>query len=302
MLAEQTKTCAKPVTNQQVAALLAQVAGCLEEQGANVFRVRAYRTAAQVLQARHEPIAILLDREGQEGIERLHGIGHSLAHSIGEIVQTGKLRLLERLRGELRGEDPLGGLPSIGPQLAKRVRQQLGIDSLEDLELAAYDGRLAAVPGFGLKRVRAVRDVLAGRFGRRGPPAGAVRRGPQQPGVAELLDIDAQYRSQAGAGRLPSAAPKRFNPTGAAWLPILHTERGSRHYTVMYSNTARAHESAAVHDWVVILRDDKRGRGQWTVITSSYSPLEGRRVVRGREEECRAYYDDLVTQKELPLA
>jgi putative hydrolase len=58
----------------------------------------------------------------------------------------------------------------------------------------------------------------------------------------------------------------------------------------MYSNTGRAHELGATHDWVVIAREDKGARGQWTVITSRMGRLKGKRVVRGREDECAEWY------------
>jgi putative hydrolase len=109
--------------------------------------------------------------------------------------------------------------------------------------------------------------------------------------VAELLDIDREYREKAAADRLPRIAPRRFNPTGEAWLPILHTDRDDRHYTALFSNTARAHELGMTDDWVVIYRDDRRSDGQWTVITSRFGQLEGRRIVRGREAECSTYYE-----------
>jgi putative hydrolase len=64
------------------------------------------------------------------------------------------------------------------------------------------------------------------------------------------------------------------------------------HYTALYSNTARAHELDMIHDWVVIYRDDQDGDGQWTVITSQFGPLRGKRIVRGREDECRHYYEE----------
>jgi putative hydrolase len=291
----------QPLSNAIIAQALAEMAVLLEAQAANPFRIHAYRSAAQVIQAYDEPVAELLEREGFAGLEQLPGIGESLAHHIEELVCTGKLRMLERLRGELLGEDPLASLPGIGPQLADRIRTQLGIESLEDLEAAAYDGRLAAVPGVGMKRVRAVRDVLAGRLGRKVPAAKGPPPQPSDPSVSELLDIDREYRVLAEKGRLPLAAPKRFNPTGAAWLPILHTERGSRRYMVLYSNSAQAHEIGTVYNWVVILREDEEGSGQWTVITSRYGRTKGLRIVRGREAECRDCYDQMVVQRELPF-
>ena len=137
-----------------------------------------------------------------------------------------------------------------------------------------------------------MRESLAGRLHRGLPPAARLRTPPSgdQPPVAEPLELDRQYRKNALADRLPRIAPRRFNPTGQAWLPILHTQRGENHYTVLSSNTAHAHELAATHDWVVIYRDDHAGAGQWTVVTARYGPLQGRRVVHGREAECQAYY------------
>ena len=108
--------------------------------------------------------------------------------------------------------------------------------------------------------------------------------------VAELLDIDDQYRRLAKQGHLPRIAPRRFNPTGEAWLPILHTQRGNRQYTALFSNTARAHELGTTHDWVVIYRDDKNDHGRWTIISALYGRLLGRRIIRGREDECEVHY------------
>ena len=78
-----------------------------------------------------------------------------------------------------------------------------------------------------------------------------------------------------------------------AWLPILHTQRGDRHYTAMFSNTARAHRLGTTHDWVILYQDGESGAHQCTVITSHQGPLEGRRIVRGREAECQEYFERL---------
>jgi hypothetical protein len=105
--------------------------------------------------------------------------------------------------------------------------------------------------------------------------------------VGVLLDVDREYRDLARRGVLPKIAPRRFNPSGEAWLPVLHTERGPWSFTVLYSNTARAHELQRTDDWVVIYfhRDDAP-EGLRTVVTETHGPLAGERVVRGREAEC----------------
>jgi len=115
--------------------------------------------------------------------------------------------------------------------------------------------------------------------------------------IAELLDIDGSYRRLAELDRLPRIAPRRFNPEGKAWLPILHTQRGDRHYTALFSNTARAHEMGATGDWVVVYRDDDADHGQWTVITAGLGRLKGRRIIRGLEQQCAAYYATQGTSK-----
>ena len=178
-------------------------------------------------------------------------------------------------------------VPEIGPKLAKRLHEELGIETLNELEAAAKDGRLGQVHGMGKKRVQAVGESLAGR---RFLEKRQLQESRSQIPVAELLDVDHQYRKLANLDELPRIAPRSFNPTGEAWLPILHCERGNRHYTALFSNTSRAHELGTVRDWVVIYRDDPSGHGRWTVITANFGPLQGRRIVVGREPECVLFY------------
>ncbi len=281
-----------PLGNGEIAERLDKIAASLEAQGANPFRVRAYRTAAQTLRELDQPVAEILRREDLGGLERLPGIGRSLAHTIDGMVRTGRCALLDRLQAGNAPEKLFATVPDIGPGLARQIHEQLGIETLAELEAAAGDGRLARVPGMGPKRVRAVRESLAGRFRREARAKPAPRSEPSdEPPVAELLDVDRRYRLLAELGRLPRVAPRRFNPTQEAWLPVLHAQHGSRHYTARYSNTARAHELGTTRDWVVISRDAPDGHGQWTVITGRYGKLRNRRVVRGREAECTAHYE-----------
>jgi DNA polymerase (family X) len=281
-----------PLNNEQIAARLGEVAELLEAQGANAFRVRAYRSAAQTLRGLDRQVHEILDRDGMEGLTRLTGIGISLGRSIEQLARTGRLGLLLRLQGHAGPERLFVTLPGVGLETASRIHEHLGIESLQELEAAAYDGRLGRVPGMGAKRVRGIREALAGRFQHRPTVPAKTSLGmlSHQPPVSELLDTDREYREKAKAGQLRRIAPQRFNPTGDAWLPVLHTQRGSNHYTALYSNTGRAHELGMTHDWVVIYRDDHGGHGQWTVVTARYGPLHGRRIVRGRESECGAYY------------
>lgn len=131
----------------------------------------------------------------------------------------------------------------------------VGLGLARSIHLLAHDGRLASVIGLGPKRIAGIRDALAGRL-----------------------------------GRLRRIAPRRFNPNREAWLLVLHTRRGERHYTALFSNTARAHEMGRTHDWVVIFFDADSRERQCAVVTALRGPLAGKRVVRGRKRECENWY------------
>jgi len=278
--------------NDAIAQQLEEVAEHLEAQNANPFRVQAYRNAAGTIRQLTLPAHQILEERGIDGLLDLPGIGSSLANAIQQLLRTGTLPLLERLRGEHSPERILRTVPFLGRELARRIQEQLGIETLAELQRAAWDGRLAQVPGMGRKRIEAIRDSLAGRFLRHVSPLATLVTKPESdfPPVAELLDVDEEYRRLVELDRLPKIAPRRFNPDGKAWLPILHTHRGTRHYTALFSNTARAHELGTTRDWVVIYRDDAGDHGQWTVITAGLGKLKGKRIVRGRENECLAHH------------
>jgi predicted flap endonuclease-1-like 5' DNA nuclease len=284
----ENKTQAESI-NFAVATRLDEVAQILEEQGANTFRVGAYRRAGAMLRNLKRPIDQIVRAEGLDGLQKLPGIGETLARFIHQLVITGRLPMLDRLRGE---SDPIALLrtvPGIGKVMAERLHDELGIETLEELESAAHDGRLAKVLGFGEKRLAGIRDSLATRLGRmRTPPRPMPARG--QPPVAEILDVDREYRQKSDDGLLPTIAPTRFNPEHQKWLPILHSSRGERHYTALFSNSPTAHELNKTFDWVVIYYDGASGERQCTVITSMFGLLTGKRIVRGREPECMQYY------------
>jgi hypothetical protein len=274
--------------NSKIARRLEEVAQLLSEQRANRFRVQAYRNAAETVRRLSVPVDEILSREGEEGLRNLPAIGERLATAIATLVCTGQLPMLQRLRGEGDSELLLASVPGIGKVTARRLHHELGINTLEQLETAASTGQLETFAGFGKKRIAGIIDSLASRLGR----VQRLRRlsKESQPAIAEILKVDRDYRAQAAAGRLPSIAPRRFNPTGEAWLPILHTERGPTHYTALFSNTARAHQLQKTKDWVVLYSEGPEGEHQWTVVTSQHGPLAGKRVVRGREAESADYY------------
>jgi len=286
-------------TNQEIADVLDRVAALLEAQDANPYRVNAYRKGARFVEQFDRSVARIAESVEGEKLEDLPDIGKSIGGAIREFVHTGRLALLERLEGELSPDDLFTTVPGIGEALAKRIYSELHLETLEDLEVAAHDGRLEKVPGIAHRRVTAIRhslESILSRSGRR--RARRLRRldkekihgGPAQPSVAVLLEVDEEYRNKAEKGKLRTISPRRFNPDGKYRLPILHADREGWHFNALFSNTARAHELGKTKDWVVIYFEKDGHEDQHTVVTETHGPLKGRRVVRGLEKESLAHY------------
>ena len=273
--------------NQFVADRLREAADLLEHQQANPFRVRAYRQAADTAASLDEDLRDILKRQGMDGLDALPAIGPRIAEAIRQMLVTGRWGQLDRLRGTLDPEQLFRSVPGVGAELARRVHDTLHVDTLEALEMAAHDGRLTSVPGIGPRRAAMIRAGLATMLGR----PRSRRSTTEEPAIEVLLDVDREYRERAASGSLVRIAPRRFNPAGEVWLPVLHTERGDWRFTALFSNTARAHELGRTRDWVVLyFHTDTQAEGQRTVVTETQGVLRGRRVVRGREAECRVHY------------
>jgi len=273
--------------NTGIADRLRFMADLREQQGDNGFRVRAYREAAGTLETLDEGIDAILAATGRAGLVALPHIGEGIAAAIIEMLTTGRWAQLDRLTGMLEPEKLFRTLPGIGPKLAARLHDELNIETLEQLEIAAHDGRLEQVAGVGVRRAAAIRSVLNDRLGRR-----RLRTKLETPPpVSLLLAVDASYRRKAAAGQLRKIAPRRFNPSGEAWLPVMHEDRGRWRFTVLFSNTAQAHRLGKTGDWVVLYyHTDTSPESQATVVTEGRGPLRRRRVVRGREDECAEHY------------
>ncbi len=151
-----------PIHNADIAAIFEEIADLLEIQGANPFRVRAYRNAARTVGEFGRDLAALLAR-GQ-ALPKIPGIGPDLARKIHEIASTGKSSFLERLHKELPETiTELLHIPGLGPKKVKALYDQLKVDSLADLRAAAEAGRIRELPGFGEKTERHILEALAVR-------------------------------------------------------------------------------------------------------------------------------------------
>ncbi|MCP5527779.1 MAG: DNA polymerase/3'-5' exonuclease PolX [Verrucomicrobiales bacterium] len=133
----------------QVAAVLQEIGVLLELKGENPFKTRAYANAARTLEGLTEPLEAIVaaDRLGE-----IKGIGEALQQKIQELVTTGRLKYHADLKASLpAGLIDMLSVSGLGPKKVKALHEQLGIDSIDALEAACKEGRVAGLPGFGAK-------------------------------------------------------------------------------------------------------------------------------------------------------
>ena len=156
-----------PVHNGEIADMFEQLADLLEIREENPFRIRAYRNAARVIRGHARSMSELV-KEGAD-LEELPGIGKDLAEKISVIVRTGKLPMLEQVRGKVPAPMlEMTRIEGLGPKRARALYRALRIRSIEDLQRAARSGRIREIEGFGPKTEqliaqRAARVVSAER-------------------------------------------------------------------------------------------------------------------------------------------
>jgi DNA polymerase (family 10) len=147
------------VENPAIADQFDEMADLLELDGANVFRVRAYRNAARVIRDLGTPLKDLA--RDPKGLVGLPGIGPDLAGKIREILETGTFGALAELRSKFPpGLLELTRLPGLGPKRVRLLYDTLGIASLADLKKALEEGRLSEVRGFGERSVQKLKEEL----------------------------------------------------------------------------------------------------------------------------------------------
>jgi DNA polymerase (family 10) len=148
-------------TNEELAGVLEEMGALLTRLGEpNPYRIQAYLQAAVMLREHDEPVALLYGAGGRKALMDLPGIGVSLATHLAQYIEDGRAGLHDRLR---EVADPVGliaSVPGIGEALAGRIVRKLGVTTLAELEKAVQDGRLAALEGFGPRRLEGLRLQL----------------------------------------------------------------------------------------------------------------------------------------------
>ena len=120
------------IHNTEIAEMFSRLAELLEIKGANPFRIRAYRKAAQTIEGLPHSVTSMLEESAD--LSELPGIGKDLAAKIQEIVETGHLALLDQMSSQLPGQlAELAKIPSLGPKRVKMLYEKLGIKDLKGL-------------------------------------------------------------------------------------------------------------------------------------------------------------------------
>lgn len=146
--------------NKQIAALFEELSDLLEIQGANSFRVRAYRNAARALENLSEAVTDILANPDRS-LTDVEGIGKDLAAKIEIVVKTGVLPQLEELRAEIpAGVAEMLRIPGIGPKKVAALFREIGVTTLADLKVACESGRVAEMKGFGKKTAQTILEGI----------------------------------------------------------------------------------------------------------------------------------------------
>ncbi len=185
--------------NQQIAEIFNEIAELLELRNENVFRIRAYRRAAQTVAGLARDVASLSTQE----LEQVPGIGKDLAAKIREYAETGKVAKLEELKTAIpAGVLDLLRIPGLGPKKAMQLFDSLRIAGVDELEAAIRAGRLTALPGF---RKKTEENILQG--------IAVVKRGIERRPLGRVLplaeEIVARLRDSAPIDRIEIAGSVR---------------------------------------------------------------------------------------------
>ena len=144
-----------PVNNDEIAQLFENMAVLLEMKGDSIFKIRAYQRAARTI----ENLSFSLDKAVHDGtdLKTIPGVGKAISDKIRELLSTGQVSTHQKLLTELpEGVLDLMAIPGIGPKSAMLFAQELGVNTVEALEAAVNDGRVASLPRMGKKTADAV--------------------------------------------------------------------------------------------------------------------------------------------------
>jgi DNA polymerase (family 10) len=188
------------MTKEEIANVLERIATLLELKNENPFKIRAYTNAARAIETFGGNLS---DFQDEEAVAKIPGIGKSIALKIKELAATGSLKYLQELSAEFpAGIMELFSLPGLGARKIKALYDRLGINSIEQLQKACEDGRVAELPGFGQTTQQKLCDAIAKRavhagsyqFGQVAAEAETLRSDLAAHEAALQVDIAGSYR------------------------------------------------------------------------------------------------------------
>ena len=189
-------------SNDEIAELFLNLGSLLEMKGESGFKIRAYRRAAETIGQLTFPLSQAV-QDGQE-LTGIPGIGKAISDKIYELVNTGKVETYERTKLEVpEGALDLLGIPGIGPKTAMLIGTELGISTVDGVEEAAKDGRLAKLPRMGKRAADGIlRHILATRgMGERTPIGQALPAAETAMKALREHDPDIDLLTPAGSLR-----------------------------------------------------------------------------------------------------
>ena len=138
-----------PYTNRQVADLFYEIADLVAIKGEVIYRVLAYRKAADSI-ANLERAITEVWHAGE--LQEIPGVGQAIADKIDELLSTGRMTFYDKLAAEVpRSLVEVLRIPDVGPKRARIMWRELGLTTVAEVRVAAEAGRLSALPGFGAK-------------------------------------------------------------------------------------------------------------------------------------------------------
>ena len=214
-----------PVHNADIAEIFNRTADLLEIQGANPFRVRAYRNAARTVGGMSKNIADMTGNDN--GLSELPGIGKDLAGKIKEIIETGKLSQLKDLEKEMpSGLYDVLKIPGLGPKKVKVLYETLKISSVDDLKKAAKKRKIRDLSGFGEKTEKDILDEIE----RKGGSEDRLRVSLAEPIADSLMDY---IKKVKGIKEIAAAGSFRRRKETVGDLDILVTCKKGTNEQVM---------------------------------------------------------------------
>lgn len=255
-----------PPTHHGLALSLERIRALLAAQAAGPRQVASFARGAQILRGAEAGFVAQKLAGPSPELPRTLELDPGVAACLVQLIRFRRCLLLDRLEGRVSAQEQLLAVPSIGTTLAPRLVATLGLETLEDAVVAGKDGRLAACPGVGPMRARAVAEQGRSLL----DPLSAAPRSTEELGdfTDLVLALDDQYRHGARGGYLPKLAPIRQNPMGESFLPVLHAEGKGWTATVHFASTSRlsAHDPRGADRVLVCLR---QGGREWNRVVCS---------------------------------